>query len=424
MNVYDADRLRAALTARGWMEGAEGEADFVVFVTCSVRDKAEQKVLSELGKYRASWENDKKPRVALLGCMAARAGASVARKFPWIKVVAGPDNLGEVPGALDEASDDEAQRVLTGGSPELSCVPVSRSNRHKAYITIANGCDQFCAYCIVPYVRGRFASRAPDEILLEAETLVRGGAIEITLLGQNVNTYGRDFSSALSGYRFSRLMADVASIPGLKRLRYVTSHPSDFSDDILDVMTSSDVICPSINLPVQAGSDKVLREMNRRYTRAEYISLVKKIKDALPGAGLTTDLIVGFPGETEEEFEQSVALLEEIRFDLVHTAAYSPREGTPAAKREDQVPLRERARRLVKINGIQTEISREINERLVGRELEALLDEAAPKGEGLLQGRTASDKVILVPCQAELAGTFRNVRITSSSPWCLNGELI
>ncbi|MDR3279951.1 MAG: tRNA (N6-isopentenyl adenosine(37)-C2)-methylthiotransferase MiaB [Synergistaceae bacterium] len=424
MNVYDADRLRETLTSRGWAEGGEGDADFVIFVTCSVRDKAEQKVLSELGKYRASWEDCGKPRIALLGCMAARTGAEVAKKFPWIRVVAGPENLGGVADAMEESYEGGAPRLITGDTPELSCVPLSRSNRHKAYITIANGCDQFCAYCIVPYVRGRFKSRPPEDILKEAETLVRGGAAEITLLGQNVNTYGRDLTGSLAGYGFSRLLADTASIDGLKRLRYLTSHPSDFTDDILDVMTSRRNICPGINLPVQAGSDKVLREMNRRYTRNEYISLARGIRAALPHAALTTDLIVGFPGETEDEFEQSVSLLEEVRFDLVHTAAYSPREGTPAAKRADQIPVRERARRLVRINGIQTEISREINERMVGHKFEVLLDEPAPKGEGLLQGRTAADKVVLVSAPPDMSGKFRDVLITASSPWCLDGEII
>jgi tRNA-2-methylthio-N6-dimethylallyladenosine synthase len=188
-------------------------------------------------------------------------------------------------------------------------------------------------------------------------------------------------------------------------------------------MKSRPNVCPWINLPVQAGSDRILREMNRKYTRAEYIALAGRIRGALPEVGLTTDLIVGFPGETEEEFEESVSLLEELRFDLAHTAAYSPREGTPAASRE-QVPREERARRLVRANGVQTEISRQINAGLTGREYEVLLDEPAPKGEGLLQGRTASDKVVLVRAPLELAGTFHNVRITSSSPWCLEGELI
>jgi tRNA-2-methylthio-N6-dimethylallyladenosine synthase len=210
----------------------------------------------------------------------------------------------------------------------------------------------------------------------------------------------------------------------LRRVRFATSHPSDFTDDIIDLMISRRNICPSINLPAQSGSDKVLREMNRRYTASEYIALVRRIRKALPEAGLTTDLIVGFPGETEDEFEESVAMLEELRFDLAHTAAYSPREGTPAARRADQIPPEERARRLVRLNAVQTEISRGINAAMAGKIYEALLDEPAPKGEGLLQGRTAADKVVLVRAPLEFAGTFRLVRVTGASPWCLEGELL
>jgi tRNA-2-methylthio-N6-dimethylallyladenosine synthase len=428
MNDYDGDKLRGGLVSRGWSEVAEDSADFIIFFTCSVRERAEQKALSEIGKFRREWERSGRPRVALLGCMAARAGGAAAKKFPWIMVAAGPAHLGLVPEAMDRAMSDGSRFVADNASEiapaALSCTPQTANNPHKAYITIANGCDQFCSYCIVPYVRGRFESRAPEDVIAEASALVRGGVVEITLLGQNVNTYGRDFRGGYAGYSFANLLSAVAAVEGLRRLRFTTSYPSDFTGDILEAMSSRENICPWINLPVQAGSDKVLREMNRGYTVSEYVALASRIRAALPEVGLTSDLIVGFPGETEDEFEQSAALLEELRFDLVHTAAYSPREGTPAARRADQVPMDERSRRLVKINGIQTRISREINESLIGRVYEILLDEPAPKGEGLLQGRTATDKVVLVSAPPEDAGTFRNVRITGASPWCLEGAIV
>ncbi|MDL2264336.1 tRNA (N6-isopentenyl adenosine(37)-C2)-methylthiotransferase MiaB [Synergistaceae bacterium OttesenSCG-928-I11] len=424
MNVYDGDRLRSAMTALGWRETSEIEsADCAIFVTCSIRDKAEQKVVSELGRFRATWEKSHKPRVALLGCMAQRMGETVAKKFPWVTVVAGPRHLGAVPGAISESFEKNENIFLLDEDPnaldDLSCAPTPSGNPHKAYVTIAHGCDQFCSYCIVPYVRGRFGSRKPDTILGEIEALVHGGVLEITLLGQNVNTYGKDI-----GYRFADLLTNAASIPGLRRLRFVTSHPIDFTDDILEAMTSRPNICPGINLPVQAGSDKVLKEMNRKYTRTQYLATVSRIREALPSCGLTTDLIVGFPGETTSEFEESVSLLREVCFDLVHTAAYSPREGTPAAQRTDQVLGRERARRLNEVNAIQADISSEINRALVGQTFEVLLDEPAQKGEGLLQGRTTTDKVVLVASGAEQIGTFQNVRITGSSAWCLEGEIL
>jgi tRNA-2-methylthio-N6-dimethylallyladenosine synthase len=427
MNVHDGDKLRGELLSRGWREADdENGADFVVFFTCSVRERAEQKAASEMGKFGKKWKKSRRPCLAFLGCMAARVGSAMARKFPWIAVTAGPAHIGLVPDAMDRALETGEKFIAGSGTDvagSISCAPKSRGNPHKAYVTVANGCDQFCAYCIVPYVRGRFASRAPEDVIGEARALVRNGAAEITLLGQNVDAYGKDFDGGGRG-RFASLLDGVSSIDGLRRVRFATSHPSDFTDDILDVMRDRPNICPSINLPVQAGSDRVLREMNRRYTKDEYVSLVRRIRAALPESSITTDLIVGFPGETEEDFEESVALFEELRFDLAHTAAYSPREGTPAASRADQVPPAERARRLVKLNGVQTEISRKINASMVGRTYEVLLDEPSPKGEGLLQGRTATDKVVLVRAPLEMAGAFRAARVIGSGPWCLEGELV
>jgi tRNA-2-methylthio-N6-dimethylallyladenosine synthase len=424
MNVYDGDRLRGAMLALGWRESDDVEiADCAIFVTCSIRDKAEQKVVSELGRFRPLWERHRRPRVALLGCMAQRTGESVAKKFPWITVVAGPRHLGAVPGAIEKSFDSGRPIILLDEDPtaldDLTCAPIPRQNPHKAYVTIAHGCDQFCSYCIVPHVRGRFGSRKPDAILGEIESLVNCGVLDVTLLGQNVNTYGRDI-----GCRFADLLSDAASVRGLRRLRFVTSHPIDFTDDILEAMTGRTNICPCVNLPVQSGSDKVLGEMNRKYTRAEYLATVTRIREALPGCAITTDLIVGFPGETEPEFEESVSLLREVRFDLVHTAAYSPREGTPAASKTDQVPVAERAQRLNKVNALQAEISSEINRALVGGTFEALLDEPALKGCGLLQGRTATDKVVIVSAAPENTGTFQSVRITGSGPWSLEGEIL
>jgi tRNA-2-methylthio-N6-dimethylallyladenosine synthase len=414
------------MTGLGWSESPSVEdSDFVIFVTCSIRDKAEQKVASELGRFRPLWEKNHRPRVALLGCMAQRTGAEIAEKFPWVSVVAGPRSLGEVPSAI-ASSFEGAKTVMrmdenADALKDLDCVPACRNSRHKAYVTVSHGCDQFCSYCIVPYVRGRFGSRRPDALLREISLLVGGGAAEVTLLGQNVNSYGTDFGD---GYRFARLLSDAASIEGLRRLRFTTSYPSDFTDDILEVMASRPNICPCVNLPVQSGSDKVLNEMNRKYTISEYLDTVKKIRDALPESGLTTDLIVGFPGETEDEFEESVSLIERVRFDLTHTAAYSPRSGTPAAGRADQVPEREKSRRLVRINEIQSRISAEINKELEGRVFELLIDDSAPKGEGLLQGRTVTDKVVLISAPREEIGQFRQARITGSGPWCLEGDML
>lgn len=439
MNVYDGNRLRSALDALGWTEaGCEEEAGCVIVVTCSIREKAEHKVISELGRYRDEWDETGRPMVALLGCMAQRIGRTVADKYPWVRVVAGPRYLGPVPAAIAASMEgggvrfylDEPEQEDPNALDDLACIPSTRSNPHKAYVTIAHGCDQFCSYCIVPHVRGRFGSRNPDDILRELEILAGRGVVEITLLGQNVNTYGKDFGNPggtgkkAGGYGFPDLLRDAASISGIRRLRFVTSHPVDFGDRLIEAMADLPVVCRSLNLPVQSGSDRILKEMNRKYTRAEYIEKVRRFRSAMPDAGLTTDLIVGFPGEDEDDFQKSVSLIEEVRFDLVHTAAYSMRSGTPAAARTDQIPGAERRRRLNLINEAQKNISHEINETLIGTTAEVLIDEPAPKGEGLMQGRTPADKVVLLQAGHSDIGTIRQAVITGASPWCLEGELL
>jgi len=423
MNSYDGDRLRTAMIHRGWEECPDSEADVVILVTCSIREKAEQKVASEIGRYDAVWKRRGSPSVALIGCMAQRIGADTAKKFRCVKIVSGPRHLGLVPQGIEDALSDGRTRFFMDEDPmaleDLNVVPTERLSPVKAYITITYGCDRFCSYCIVPYVRGRLQSRRHEDILEEARSLALGGVLEITLLGQNVDAYGKD---RRDGYGFAPLLRDVSRVPGIRRLRFATSHPRDFDKDILDVMASSPSICRAINLPVQSGSDRILREMNRGYSAEEYLSLAASIRNVLPDVSLTTDLIVGFPGETEEDFRDSVALLREVKFDIVHTAAYSPREGTRAAMMPNQLDARTKADRLNEVNRIQSAIARELNEAYVGREVEILVDGYAPKGEGLLQGRTTTDKVVIIDGAPEDIGRFINVRITRAGNWSLEGE--
>lgn len=425
MNVYDGDKLKTALGAAGWSEATEEEADVVILNGCSIRDKAEQKVWSDLGRFAPRWGREGRPFVAVTGCVAQNAGRKMLSRFPWVRFISGPRHIGAVPEGLERlmACPGEAVMLLDDDPrafKELGGAPLERDNPWKAYVTIAHGCDNFCSYCIVPYVRGRFLSRPPGEILDEMRTLAADGVKEITLLGQNVNSYGTDFAD---GYTFSGLLRDGAAT-GVERLRFVTSHPKDFTPDIVDVMAEiSSVICPSINLPIQSGSDRMLRVMNRGYTLDQYRRAVEGIRNRLPGAGLTTDLIVGHPGETECDFEASLRALEEFRFDLVHTAAYSPREGTAAARREDQIPREVKMARLREVNALQSKIAGEINASLEGAVLPVLLDDLAPKGEGLLQGRTPSDKVTLVEAGPEMLGRTVPVKIARGESWCLYGDI-
>ena len=427
MNVYDADRVRTVLSSRGWEEVQESEADVVMITGCSVRAKAEQKVWSELGLYDKSWKKENKPLVALTGCIAQRIGENALKRFPYVRLVAGPRHVGLLPNAIEQIYTHKRSRInLLDTDPrefhslefDSDDITIKRENKFKAYVTIAHGCDNFCTYCIVPYVRGRFLSRKPDEIFDEIKMLVNDGVKEITLLGQNVNSYGKDIN-----LKFSWLLKNVAQMDGVKRVRFVTSLPQDFTEDIVEVMAEEKTVCPSLNLPIQAGSDRILKLMNRKYSYSEYLEKVKFTREKISDLGLTTDLIVGFPGETENDFEASMNALREIKFDLVHSAAYSEREGTVAAKMEGALPVELRLERLNKLNELQDKITLEINKNLIGREFEILVDGDAPKGEKLLQGRTPSDKVVIFEGSKKLLGEFVKVKITEAEAWCLHGEV-
>ncbi len=426
MNVYDADRLRTELVARGWREASPEEADLLLFVTCSIRDKAEQKVLSMLGRFQKDRGCEKGPFMAVIGCMAQRLGEELLRRFPGVCLVAGPRHLGGVASGVEQALASGEKILLLDDDPrgleDLHRPPLCRPNPWKAFITIAHGCDNFCTYCIVPHVRGRFQSREPGEILGEAQILIDQGVREITLLGQNVNSYGTDRDD---GWSFARLLRECAALPGLGRLRFATNHPKDLSSDVVTAMVEgAPVICPSLNLPIQSGSDAVLRRMNRGYSVESYAAIVSLLRQAIPHVGITSDIIVGFPGEREEDFQASLQALERFRFDLVHSAAYSPRPGTGAALMKEQLPREEIFRRLHELNELQRQISLEISRTYVGTVQEILLDGAAPRGEGLFQGRTPTDKVVLVQASEDLLGEFVQARILAAEHWCLRGEIL
>lgn len=422
MNSHDAEKLRGALLARRWIESSEEEADCVVYVACSIRDKAEHKVWSELGRHEERWNAEQRPIVAVTSCIAQNVGDEMARRFPWVRVISGPRHLGDLPDALETACRTGDRLRLLDDDPravrELPVAPMARINPWKASVTISHGCDNFCTYCIVPHVRGRFASRSKEDILTDVKSLIDHGVKEVSLLGQNVDTWGLDLGP---GVRFSHLLDEVASLPGLKWLRFMTSYPSDFTIDVCEVMQKHPNICRAINLPIQAGSNRVLRAMNRRYTLEEYAATVDLIRSFMPDVGLTSDLIVGFPGETDEEFQASVDALERFQFDLVHTAAYSPRQGTPAAKMKNQVSEEEKNRRLRHINEVQARVALQVNQRLIGEEFDVLLDGYAPKGD-YIQGRTGSDKVVLLPKGTLQPGQFVRAKIEDCTNWCLKGR--
>ncbi len=424
MNVYDGDKIKTALIQKGWMEAEVDVADVIIYVGCSIREKAEHKIWSELGLYREGWKSGSRRMVCLVGCMAQNVGRDMFPRFPWLRLIAGPRSIGLVPDGIDRIMEGERVDLLDPDPRtfvDLDVTAVHRINRWKAYVTIAHGCDNFCTYCIVPYVRGRFMSRSPKDILKEVRALVDDGVREISLLGQNVDTYGADFDRP---YRFADLLRDVAEVDDLDLVRFMTSYPNDMTGDVVSVMAEHDKICPGINLPIQSGSDNILKKMNRHYNLAQYDETVRIIREGLPEVGLTSDLIVGFPGETEDDFQASMDAVRRYRFDQVHTAAYSPRKGTPAAVMADQLDREEKSRRLSEVNALQSRIAMEINGALVGRRYDVLIDDEAQKGSGLMQGRTRTDKVVLVPGDPSLLGNFVSVEIVKAENWCLRGVIL
>jgi len=425
MNAVDGDRLKTVFVSNGWESAGEEEADLVFLVTCSIREKAEQKILSEIGRFGKRWRKTGRPIVAVVGCMAQRIGTGLFSRYPWVRLLAGPRSLGRVPEVADQLFSETGRFALLDEDPisvtDLETPGLVRANKWRAYVTITHGCDNFCTYCIVPFVRGRFQSRPAEAILRDVKALVSDGALDVTLLGQNVNSYGQDLPG---GPSFSKLLAQVAEVEGLARLRFVTSHPKDFSRDIVMEMIRNPVICPSVNLPLQSGSDRILARMNRGYTLAEYAEKVEWIRQAFPEAGLTSDLIVGFPGESEKDFEESLSALRFFRYDLVHTAAYSRRPPSKAAEMEDQVDPLVKSLRLNAANALQREIALSINRSLEGKTVEVLFEGPADKGEGLIAGRTVSDKVVLARGTAREFGRIRKVRIERGDAWSLFGVIL
>ena len=425
MNSYDGDRLRTAMKHKGWTETSDDCADVVILVTCCIREKAEQKVASEIGRYDVRYRKNSSPAVVLVGCMAQRIGCDMAKKFSCVRLVSGPRHLGLVPQGIEDIMSDGVQRFFMDDDPraltDLKVVPTERLNPFKAYVTITYGCDRFCSYCIVPHVRGRLQSRAHEEILNEVKTLVANGVSEITLLGQNVDAYGKDRND---GYRFAALLKDVSLIEGIKRLRFATSHPKDFDEDILEVMASTPDKCRAITLPVQSGSDRIFQEMNRGYTSAQYLELVGRIRRVLPDVSLTTDLIVGFPGETEEDFQDTLSLMREVQFDAAYTFIYSKRSGTPAAGYEEQVPLDVKKERLNRLMEVQNENSLAKNKLLIGKKVEVLAEGPSQSNNEIWTGRTRTNKLVLWPVMDKQykVGQSVIVEIISAQTWLLKGK--
>ncbi|MGB8010929.1 MAG: tRNA (N6-isopentenyl adenosine(37)-C2)-methylthiotransferase MiaB [Terriglobales bacterium] len=422
MNAHDSEKVVGTLLREGYRQvPTVEEAGLVLYNTCSIRDKAEQKVFNRLADYKKFVAQGK--RFGVLGCVAQQEGEKIFERAPYVSLVCGSASYRNLPSMLVQL---EAGQRVTGLDDRMTdaCFETeytARTNPHRGYITIIEGCDKFCAYCVVPYTRGKERSRTSASVLHEARQLVDLGYTEIQLLGQNVNSY-RDPDGKKS---FAELLEAVASVEGIRRVRFTTSHPRDFGRDIVEVLDSTPALCDHVHLPVQSGSTRVLDAMQRLYTRDEYLERIAWVKAARRDISLTSDLIVGFPGETEREFLETLSLMDEVEYDSVFTFKYSPRPNTPALGLEDAIPDGEKVRRLAVVNDKQKEIGARRNRRHVGQVLEVMVEGKNP-ARGQWIGRTSQIKVMnfTVPAGVELTtGSYVHVRVTGSFPNSLVGEM-
>lgn len=426
MNENDSERLAGMLGEMGYLETENAEeADLIIFNTCCVRENAEEKVYGKLGALKKLKREKPELIIAVCGCMMQQPEVvdHVKRVYRNVDLIFGTYNLYKFPELLYTAIQEKRSVIdvweSTGQIAED--MPIERKDGIKAWVTVMYGCNNFCSYCIVPYVRGRERSREIADVVKEVTFLANEGYKEITLLGQNVNSYGKDLSS---GSSFAKLLYELDKVDGLERIRFFTSHPKDLSDEHILAMKECKKVCEHLHLPVQAGSTKVLHEMNRKYTKEDYLTLVDRIRKQIPDISLTTDIIVGFPGETEEDFEETLDVVKKAKFDSAYTFLYSKRTGTPAAKKEEQVPeevMKERFQRLI---DLQNEISKELNDKLEGKIVEVLVEGPSKNNEEIMSGRTRTNKIVNFKGSAELKGKLVNVKIEKTLTWSLDGELV
>ena len=424
MNFSDAERMEGELAKIGYTSTEDmAQADLIMINTCCVRETAEDKVYGKIGEIKSLKRNNPDLILGITGCMAQKEGERLIKRAPHIDFVLGTNKIHEVVATVQKLEQSQIKHIVDTEINESEMpenISIHRKTPLSAWVPIMYGCNNFCTYCIVPYVRGRERSRLPEEIVAEVKEAVKQGYKEVTLLGQNVNSYGKDHQKAT----FAQLLAMVAKVEGIERVRYMTSHPKDLSDEVIEVIKNSQHICNHFHLPVQYGSNKILKAMNRVYTVEAYKELIHKIRAAMPDASITTDLIVGFPGETEEDFRQLLDFLTEIRYDQAYTFIYSKRSGTPAAEMDEQVDDELKHDRLNRLMELQNKISLEKNQALQDKVLEVMVEGPSANDDKVWSGRTTTNKLVLWPYQGrEQPGDFVNVRICQPQTWVLKGEL-
>ena len=426
MNAEDSEKLSGMLKRMNYKETEiTEEADIIIYNTCCVRENAELKVYGNLGMLRKLKEKKPDLIIAVCGCMMQQKGMSeeIIKRFPYVDIIFGTHNSYKFTEYLNRVKVEGKSVIEVMNEEEgiVEGIPIDRKSQVKAFVTIMYGCNNFCTYCIVPYVRGRERSRKPEDIENEIKELIKKGYKEITLLGQNVNSYGKDFKSDLN---FTGLLRRVNNIEGLERIRFMTSHPKDLTQELIDVIAECDKVCEHIHLPVQSGSTRILNKMNRHYTREQYLDLVQRIKNRIPDAALTTDIIVGFPGETEEDFSDTISLVEEVGFDSAFTFIYSKRKNTPAYGYEDQVEESVKHERFNRLVEVVNRLSAEKNKAYDGRTVEVLVEDYSKNDKYKLMGRTRTGKLVNFTGDENSIGKLTDVKITQALSFSLNGESV
>ncbi len=425
MNEHDSENISAMLEAMGFEKVDDYlNADLVLLNTCSIRENAHNKAFGMLGRLKHLKNENKNLLIGLCGCMAQEASVvdEIRKDYPFVNFVFGTHNLYQLPEIIDKAVLENSQQieVFSREGDLVEGLPVIRTHSYKAYVNIIYGCDKFCTYCIVPYTRGRERSRKKEDILEEIDSLIQDGYKEVTLLGQNVNAYGKDL---YDDYDMGSLLEDIAK-KNIPRIRFMTSHPWDFTDKMIEIIGKYSNIMPSVHLPVQSGSNRILKLMGRRYTRESYLELFHKIKDTVPGVTISTDIIVGFPGESEEDFLDTMSLVQECRFDNAFTFVFSKREGTPACKLDDSISQEEKEERLQRLNKVINEIFLEKNKLLEGSILKVLVEGTSEKKD-MYFGYSETNKLINFTSEDSLScGDIVLVEITSAKTWSLDGKVV
>jgi tRNA-2-methylthio-N6-dimethylallyladenosine synthase len=423
MNEHDSEKISGMLTSIGYEEtDDEKSADLVIFNTCLIRENAELRVFGKLGEVKGLKRNNPDMLVAVCGCMMQRQEIreKVLKKFSFVDIIFGTNTIHELPMLIYNAEINKRKSVEIVDNTEsiYENMPKQRKFKHKALVNITYGCDNFCTYCVVPYVRGREKSREPNDIIREIKALAEDGCKEVTLLGQNVNSYGSNLNKKVT---FAELLHEINKIEGIERIRFMTSHPKDLTDDLINAIKECDKVCKHVHLPVQAGSNDVLKRMNRKYTKEHYLSLVEKLKSAVPDIAITTDIIVGFPGETEEDFLETIDIVKKVQYDSAFTFLYSVREGTRAAKMENQVPDDVKHERFDRLLDVLYPIVLEKNKKCIGKVFPVLIESAE---DGKLTGRTEHFRLVHFKGSSELIGKIVNVKITNVKTFHMEGEIV